>query len=185
MPRLLVAVLLLLPGSVGATTPAQELVEEIAELRKRVGDRGQVVADQDAFRQALKDAAERAEPRPGGPWGHGPFAPEPPRPPERPRSPEVLLRESAFELDRIAHALEMAERFREADAVRDTAGALRNSARRDGDRPGPRDRARPDRPDRRRGSVRGGPTERLPESFPDLRPDRPRPEDEGDSPGRR
>lgn len=43
--------------------------------------------------------------------------------------PKHLLLESAFELEKIAHHLEMADFGKEADAVRDAAGKLRRSAR--------------------------------------------------------
>lgn len=53
-----------------------------------------------------------------------------PAPPRR-KPPHILLREAAFQLDRIAHELEMHELFVEADALRDTANKLRHSARPD------------------------------------------------------
>lgn len=57
-----------------------------------------------------------------------PTVPPFPNPPER-SSKHVLLRESAFELERIAHQLEMASLFAEADEVRSAAEKLRKAAR--------------------------------------------------------
>ncbi|TWT99959.1 hypothetical protein Pla108_09030 [Botrimarina colliarenosi] len=49
--------------------------------------------------------------------------------PQPNRPPQVMLRESAFQLDQMAHELEMSERYDEADALRQAAGKLRDSAR--------------------------------------------------------
>lgn len=86
-------------------------------------------------------------PQPPGP----PRGPKPPQPPQE-RSPQELLRTSAFELDRLAHELEMAELFGEADALREAAGTLRKAARKGNELvsdPGPTERER-DRPKPRR-----------------------------------
>lgn len=40
-----------------------------------------------------------------------------------------MLRETAFELDKLAHRLETAEAFRHADQLREVAGAMRQEAR--------------------------------------------------------
>lgn len=177
MLRLLALLVIATPAL--AVSPPEELVEEIAELRRQVGEHGEVVADEKDFTEALKRVAsdrpgwnrqpprpedpratdrgfpprrpERGErPRDHDPFGHHPPAPpHPPTPPHRPhgpRPPQVMLREAAFELDRLAHGLEMAELFDDADALRDTANRLRRSAR--------KDQAYPDRgPGRGRGRV--------------------------------
>lgn len=116
-----------------------------------VAGNGFAQAGWDAPRPSRPGSSERSEPirgrRPGRPriapperaHGHG-YAPGPPRhpgefgPPPRPeRSTKVQLREAAFELDRIAHGLEMAELVEEADALREAAKKLRKSARKSGD----------------------------------------------------
>lgn len=169
--------LLALAAPVLVEEPPERIVDEIAELRERVG--GAVVGDREDFAEALKNVAERsgfaqvqdglrqrrdafpsypsddrqlsidpawdgrnpslslpAAPIPDGlaptrnsysPPPRDAFRPHPPRPPQRPT--KVLLRESAFQLERIAHELEMSELCDEADSLRDTAGKLRKSAR--------------------------------------------------------
>ncbi|QDV76690.1 hypothetical protein [Botrimarina mediterranea] len=47
-----------------------------------------------------------------------------------PRPPKVLLEDSAFDLERMAHELDKAELYEEADALRDAADRLRQTARR-------------------------------------------------------
>ncbi len=147
-----------------ATSPPDELVEEIAELRKQVGEHGEVEADEKDFAEALRRVASdqpdwnRQPPRPEDPHAmersfpsrrpdrggrhrdHDPFGhhlPVPPHRPHGPRPPQVMLREAAFELDRLAHGLEMAELFDDADALRDTANRLRRSARKGPSKPDP------------------------------------------------
>lgn len=157
-----------------AEEPPGQVVNELAEIRERVG--GSVVGDRADFAEALRRVAGNegraavgdrfADPRfhpparregsmghprqpveqpfderfqqPGrgfGPW-HGP--PEPPRPNRQsgPPSAKVMLREAAFQLDRLAHELEMAELLDEADELRDSANKLRKSARKASDNGG-------------------------------------------------
>ena len=154
MSRLLAALSLAFPLSGAlAVNPTDQLVEEIVELSKQVGDQGEVVGDQKDFAEALRRiASDRPE---GGGWqapppqptnrvawpesgGTGPDPsgrnlvgatwppsvanpygerPHGPTPPAR-KPPHIMLREAAFQLDRIAHELEMTELFAEADALR-------------------------------------------------------------------
>lgn len=110
-------------------------------------------------------------------WGPGPQYQDRPQlsGPRPPRPTKVLLREAAFELDRLAHELEMAELVEEADSLRDTAKKLRKSARkqggsaeaarRGGRRPkaGPRSNPQPSAGDKPR---RGRPSEDSPSFSP-------------------
>lgn len=163
--------LLVLVTPVLAEEPPHRVVEDLAEIRERVG--GSVVGDRADFAEALRRVAGNegraavgdrfADPRfhpparregstdyprqpvgqpfdegfqqPGrglGPW-HGP--PGPPRPNHQAGPPpaKVILREAAFQLDRLAHQLEMAELLDEADELRDSANKLRKSARKASD----------------------------------------------------
>lgn len=199
MSRLLAALSLAFPLSGAlAVNPTDQLVEEIVELSKQVGDQGEVVGDQKDFADALRRIASdrqghdgRSNPplpptRQRTPWptneqsmrpqtGNNLLLPPPPTrspyqqpyaapqpaaaapPPRRP--PHVMLREAAFQLDRIAHELEMTELFEEADALRGTADKLRKSARKGSEKP-----SKPPKRERARGfthppdhGVQGGP----------------------------
>jgi hypothetical protein len=74
-------------------------------------------------------------PPPGPPRGsqppHHPFGPPPVPRHEKPgpRPPKVLLQDTAFDLERMAHELDKAELYGEADALRAAATRLRMAAR--------------------------------------------------------
>lgn len=55
------------------------------------------------------------------------------RPPRPEADPKQMLREAAFELDQMAHRFEMASLYNEADALREAAQRLRESARERGE----------------------------------------------------
>ncbi|MEN0110931.1 MAG: hypothetical protein AAF805_09425 [Planctomycetota bacterium] len=95
--------------------------EVIGDLRRELDPNSPAWASDAEFRRAVDRAHSThagAQPlRPGG-------APRPGQP-----DPRTLLLDKAFELERIAHELDVAERYAAADAVRGAAARVRGEAR--------------------------------------------------------
>lgn len=113
-------------------------IGQIEQLREALGPAYRTPADPREFSQALDNAGnpQPAYPRP---------APPPQFDGRRPRvgpaltpvrDPKRLLLETAFELEKLAHRLDLADLTSEADRVREAAVALRRQARAPVKRPG-------------------------------------------------
>lgn len=90
-----------------------EFAEPVDRRRERAPD------PRSGWRDRVLDAAKpRRRPPPPEP---GPSHPD--------RTPNERLREMAFQIDRMAHELEMREMFHQADGLRQAAARLRNDAR--------------------------------------------------------
>ncbi len=146
------AIVLVLLAVTAYAEEGDAIAHDLTELRQQMG--GPHWAGPQDFQQAVRNIAKN-EPRPDrpdfdlrrthqahSPWGTSTtrFAPPPQSFPDirrgqpsqhhRPApTPVSRLRKAAFELDRLAHGLEMAELYEGADTLRETAGKLRQSAR--------------------------------------------------------
>ena len=139
------------------------IAQDLTDLRQQLGSQHQ--SDTQAFQQAVRDVAKRnhGNREPTASWGQPtshssgnqvenrigtqrsfgtpawPGAHHPRHATHPAPQPATRLRETAFQLERLAHELEMTELYEGAEMLRDTAEKLRRSAR-------------------QAGTVRGGPT---------------------------
>lgn len=154
--RFFETLVVVLVASLAMTACADEgraIAQDLNEIRQQIGSPNQASAD--AFQQAVRDVAKGEQTRDAPDfgnwvtpsWGQGPRnfgspinnrqvgpanwsdARHPQYHPQPVPTPASRLRETAFQLDRLAHELEMAELYKGADTLRGAAGRLRKSAR--------------------------------------------------------